>query len=168
MAILDGPALALGVLGGGLDTNGVPNLALAYDMVSFWCTLLGYGWKASRTHAGAVNVDLLGTSGVVVDVQNTVVDVEAGLLAAGSLVLEASDEATLGGAEASVLDTAARMNGDDAEVLSGASARGRRWGRSRGGAAVSSRGSGGSSNDGGSESKVLELHFERLAVNEWV
>lgn len=167
VAILDGPALALGVLGSGLDTDGVANLALACDIVSLWCTFLGYGWKASRTHAGAVNVDLLGTSGVIVDVENTVVDIETGLLAAVALVLKASDQATLGGAEASVLDTATGVNGDDAEEVRGISGRGGRRGRSRSGGAVSGRGSGGSSNDGGSESKVLELHFESLMVNEW-
>lgn len=101
-----------------------------------------------HTHAGAVNVELLGSRRLVVQVESTVVEEEGGGLvlgvgAASVLALQAGEDAAKGGVERSILNTGAGVDGDDAEgLVSGG---------------VGGRESGGSS---GGEDQVLELHLD--------
>lgn len=103
--------------------------------------------KQNHTHAGSINVDLLRSGGLVIQVQSTVIDVESGLLllgasAAGPLVRQTSEDAAVSGVESSVLNTAAGVDGKDTEGLG-----------------LGGRGSGGNGADTGGEGEVLELHF---------
>lgn len=151
VVLVDGPALAFTVLGGGLSAGGVSDLALACDKsirISKKYFLLHDRKEDKHTHAGAVNVELLGSLRLVVQVESTVVKEEGGGLvlgvgAASVLALEAGKDAAKGGVEGSILNTAAGVDGDDAEGLVGGS--------------VGGRESGGSS---GGEDQVLELHLE--------
>lgn len=146
VVVLDSPALALGVLGGGLGASGVSNLSLAYDATS----RLVISWKQSagrgRTHSGPVNENLLRGSRLVVEVEGTVVDVESGGLllgtgTAGILGGETGEEAALGGIECRVLYRRGRVNGDDIESLG-----------------LSCRGSSGAGGQRSRNENVLELH----------
>ena len=114
-------------------------------------------WK-ELTHTRPVNVELLGSSRLVVEIESTILDVESSRLllrtsAAGVLGRKASEEAALGRVEAGVLHTAAGMDGDDTKgLLAGVFRLG-----------------GGKSRDGGSgrsgESEVLELHFDGVVLS---
>lgn len=103
--------------------------------------------EKNHTHAGTINVDLLGSGRRIVQVQSTVVDVESGLLllgasAAGTLARQTSKDAALSGVESRVLDTAAGVDRNDTEGLG-----------------LGGRGSRGDGADTGGEGEVLELHF---------
>ena len=111
-------------------------------------------WK-ELTHTRPVNVELLGSSRLVVEIESTILDVESSRLllrtsAAGVLGRKTSEEAALGGVEARVLHATAGMDSDNAEslvsrlslVLSGS-----REGRDGGGSR-------------GSEEEVLEVHSD--------
>lgn len=110
------------------------------------CQSSGIG-EQNHTHAGTINIDLLGSGGLVIQEQNTVIDVESGLLllgasAAGPLVRQTSEDAALSGVESSVLNTAPGVDGNDTEGLG-----------------LGGRGSRGNGADTGGEGEVLKLHF---------
>ena len=151
VAILHCPSLALGVLGSGLSTSGVSDIALTFSSISF---VVIHWEERNRTHAGGVNVDLLRSGRLVIEVKGAVNDIESGVLllgtgAAGAGIGQTSKDAALGGIKCSVLDTATRVNGDNTEGLV-------RLGRGGG------RDSGA---DRGGEDDVLELHFEGESVD---
>lgn len=100
-----------------------------------------------HTHAGAINVDLLGSGGLVVEVQSTVLDVEGSLLllgtsATGTLARQTSEDAALSSVEGRVLDVTARVNSHNTKSLR----LGGRGGRDNGA-------------DGSSDGEVLDLHI---------
>lgn len=127
------------------------------------------------THAGTVNVELLGGEVGLVEEESTVLDVESGRLllgasAAGVLRLQAGEEAALGGVPGGVLDGITGVDGEDVEgLLAEGSSRGRGGGSSGGdggggnGRAAGGRGESSSSGSGrGGEDEVLELHDGRV------
>lgn len=104
----------------------------------------------SLTHARSVDVDLLGSCGLVVKVKGTIVDVEGGILllgasAAGLLSGQTSKDAALGGVERRVLDTRPGVDGNDTE-----------------GAGLSGGSGSGSGRETGGNEDALELHDEML------
>lgn len=148
---VDGPAVALGVLGGGLGAGGVANLSLTCTVLATSLLRDSREERGGLTHSRPVNVEFLRRGRLVVQVERAVVDVEGGGLllgtsAAGVLRLQAGEEAALGCVEARVLDTAAGMDGDDAKGLLGLLLGGSREGCSGG-------------SGGRGEDEVLELHF---------
>lgn len=101
----------------------------------------------AHTHAGTVNEDLLRSSGLVVEVQSAVVDVEGSVLllrasTASILRRQSSKNAALGCIEARVLHTTPGVDSNEAKSV------GLRRGKRRG-----------SSGNQSGEDDVLELHF---------
>lgn len=156
--VVDGPAGALRVLGGGLGAGGVADFSLAcmYSISIRWLLNI-IEWVLELwnelTHTRSVNIELLGRSRLVIEIESTILNVESSRLllrtsAAGVLGRKTSEEAALGGVETGVLHSAAGVDGDDAEGLL---------------AGVFSLG-GGKSRDGGGgrggEDEILELHFD--------
>lgn len=144
VAVVDGPAGALSIAGASLVASGVSQLALAFILLAIDIHVEG-NWK-DRTHAGAVDIDLLGAARGAVEEQSLVLDVEGGetvirALAGRVLARQTSEKAALGGVEAGVLDTRARVDGNQAKGLGGGS-----------------RLRGCSEGHGGSDGERVELH----------
>lgn len=98
------------------------------------------------THSGAVNIDLLGSGGLVIQIKRSIIQIERGVLffgtrTAGILGLEAGEDAALGSIEARILHTRAGVDGDDAESVGLGAGESRGRGCKR-----------------GSEENVLDLH----------
>jgi hypothetical protein len=141
--VVDSPALALAVLGCTQNASGVSDDALAFLK---WLTEGQiYNSNEELTHARAVNVDFLGCgSGLVVKVQDTVDNVECGILH-----VHASEDAAISGIEGRVLDITARVNGNNTEGLGRSSRSGQSDGGGRGG-----------------EDNVPDLHHGELEMKE--
>lgn len=105
------------------------------------------------THSGAVDIDLLGSGGLVIQIKRSTIQIECCVLffwtrTAGVLGLEAGEDAALGSIEARILHAGAGVDSDDAKSI------GLGAGESRG------RGS-----EGGSEENVLDLHDGGLGLD---
>lgn len=124
VALVDGPAGALSIAGTGLAASGISELTLACIPLAFDIHL-GKGIRG-RTHAGAVDIGLLGAARGAVEEQSFILDVEGGetiigALAGSVLATKTSEKAALGRVEAGVLNTRARVDGDEAKGLGGGS-----------------------------------------------